>query len=228
MGPNSAGYPAKRSHKTRWIVIALVIILVLAINATWGWLYHNKRSDFHNQLNDAKQTAQTQKNKSSQLANELADSKQRLAKKDSQKTQTQSTASDYREIPELGVKYKLDDETKDLTYSYTGNNSVGFSTPELVDFGQQDFPNKGTCLATNAPSGSIVMYEPGSTLKATNGSDSGTPIEQAAGVKKVGDNYFIFRTPQAVCTKNHADAEKSAVQAAKEVFGSLAPVDNQQ
>lgn len=224
MGPNSAGYPAKRSHKTRWIVIALVVILVLAINATWGWLYSNKRNNFHSQLNNAKQTASDQKNKTQQLASELADSKQRLAEKDKQKPDSQQTSSDFRQIPELGVQYSLNDSTKDLTYSYTGSDSIGFSTAALVDFGQQDFPNKGTCFASNAPIGGITMYKPGSTVQS-NGSSSGTPIEQVDGAKKVGDNYFIFNSPQAACTKNHIDDEKSALQIAKGAFDSLAPID---
>ena len=226
MGPNSAGYPAKRSHKTRWIVIALIILLVIAINATWGWLYSSKRTDFHNQLNDAKQTTKTQKDANAKLANELADSKARLADKDSQKPDTQQTSSDYREIPELGVKYKLDDETKDLTYSYTGNDSIGFSTVSLIGFGQEDFPNKGACIASSAPSGSITMYEPGDMVKTPGTNSAGTPVEQVEGAKKVGDNYFIFTSPQSACTKTHTDDEKSAVQTAKDAFNSLAPIDD--
>lgn len=224
MEPNTGGYPAKRSHKTRWIVIALVIILVLVINATWGWLYSNKRSDFNNKLNSAQQTAKSQKEKTAKLADELAASKQRLAEKDN-KPETQSTTSDYREIPELGVKYKLDDETKELTYSYTGSDSVGFSTPALIDFGQQDFPDEQTCFANNAPIGSIVMYEPGSMLKSVGSSNSGTPIEQAEGAKKVGSNYFVFSKSQAACTKNHTDVEQSALKVAQEAFSSLVPID---
>ncbi len=224
MGPNSAGYPAKRSHKTRWIIIALVVILVLAINATWGWLYSNKRSDFHSQLNDAKQTAQTQKDKNSQLADELAASKQRLADKDKQKPDSQQTSSDYRQIPELGVQYKLEDGAEDLIYSYTGSDSIGFSTAALVDFGQEESPNKGTCFASNSPIGGITMYKPGSSVQSNRGS-SETPIEQIEGAKKVGENYFVFNSPQAACTKNHTDDEKSALQISKGAFDSLAPID---
>ncbi len=227
MGSSSAGYLAKPSRKTRWFIVALIVILVLVLNATWAWLYYNKRTDFHNQLSDAKQTAADQKSKNTQLANELADSKQRLAAKDAQKPQSQPVTSDYREIPELGVKYKLTDQTKELTYSYAGDDGIGFSTPELVDFGLKDFPNEpvSTCSASNHAIGNITMYKPGSNVQTPSNTKAGTPVEQFPGAKKVGDNYFIFTSPQAACSKNHTSEESSALKVAKQAFDSLVPLD---
>src|SRR5690349_9954707 len=55
---------------------------------------------------------------------------------DAKKSEETSAAVMYREIPELGVKYKLTNETRYLTYSFdqqsVGIKSAHFSTVQLV------------------------------------------------------------------------------------------------
>ncbi len=230
MQTNSSGYRSGSSHKARWVVAALVIILMLAINATWAWLYHSKRTDFHNQLNDAKQTAANQKNKNAQLTTELTASKQKLAQKTNQKAQSQPVTSDYRDIPELGVKYKLTDQTKNLTYTYKVDSSksgntvdrVGFSTVALTESGAKEenlsannFQNP--CTSGSMPAGLLSRYSPGQIVESQN-----KPIDQVSDAIKVGNYYFLYTTPQAACGQSQDNSmQQQAIAAAKEAANSL-------
>lgn len=234
MQPTSSSYRNGSSRKTRWLVAGLIIILVLVINATWAWLYYNKRTDFHNQLSSAKQTAADQKSKNTQLSSELADSKQRLAEKDKQKNPTPQVASDYREIPELGVKYKLTDQTKVLTYTYKVDSSKSGDTIDSIGFSTVDLTNSGAkqenlsannfqnpCTSSSMPAGLLNRYSAGQVVQSQN-----KPIEQVSNATKIGDYYFIYTAPQAACGQSqNSSMQQQAIAAAKEAVSSLQPVN---
>lgn len=125
--------------------------------------------------------------------------------------------AEYREIPELGVKYRVTDATKDLTYSYSSDKegkfeSVAFTTKELARLTNE----KGDHVcAIHAPSGTITRLG-----KAATQPDS----QDSLGVmKKVGDTSFTYTVPDMKCVVDGKDVPEfqKSVDAVKAAFDSL-------
>lgn len=133
----------------------------------------------------------------------------------------QPVASDYREIPELGVRYKLTEETKGLTYRFANNGmaqTISFSTEELttVRLGEGD-DAKYPCTSDAMPGGVITRFKEGETLRVG-------PSDITSTNKKIGDYYYLLQAPQASCGVGDAATmakEQAAVKAVQKAFESL-------
>lgn len=101
----------------------------------------------------------------------------------------------YAIIPELGIKFKVNEDLQDLIYSYSsyygpefqnyGTSSVGVSTQQLIDLDSRG------CSSSSSPIGYL-----GKRINYPNGASG----PQAKNIKKLGDNYYYYLRPQALCT----------------------------
>ena len=138
---------------------------------------------------------------------------------DAKKSEKAPAAVMYREIPELGVKYKLTNETKDLTYSIRTNENgqiriADFSTvamSAMKDSGG-DFP----CTSPHAPSGGLTLYMNGNEFM-----QGGRMVKDVA--KKVGNYYYLYAHPQFACSVNGQTVKglETSIDAVKAAFDSL-------
>jgi hypothetical protein len=120
----------------------------------------------------------------------------------------------YREIPELGVKYKVTDQTKNLTYQYYADEQgrfegVRFTTKELARL--KDSQSQNPCAAS-MPSGSISRQM---TAPSTN--------DPRIVTKKIGGYYFMYNAPEVGCMIDTHDAPgfQQSVQMVKAAYDSL-------
>lgn len=188
---------AKKGHSVFWI-LATVILLVGVIG---GGAWYYKESV---RLNGEIQSLTDQK---SEMESALA-------------AVSASEAVQYREIPELGVKYKLTDSVRDVTYAFRSNGdgtirSADFSTiaiSAMEDLGTiKSFP----CTSSMAPSGSITRYDDGERQAM------GTTIKDIG--KKIGDFYVVYSHPQYACHVNGQTVNglEESIDAVKSVYDSL-------
>lgn len=112
---DNSSFTDNKPSKAKIVWIVLLTIILIASNTAWGLFYFQQQGN-----TNAKISKLSVEN--SVLGEELADAK--AADKNSN--------SGWRDIPELGVRYKVTDVTKDLTYLYE-NNYVSFSTKALSD-----------------------------------------------------------------------------------------------
>lgn len=190
----------KKSNKAKIIWFTLLVLALIASNTTWGLLYFNQRTALNEKIN--KLTVEKQL-----LSEELADSKKAAANAEDNDVQ-------WREIPELGVKYKLDSDTKDLTYSYQGvkdSESVNWSTVKLS--------NKSTeTNGCNSYDGTVVSW----SKQASELSDGGT--------KTVGGQKLYRIIPDGGDSLRPANCQdktllEEARAADKKAFDSLEAID---
>lgn len=141
------------------------------------------------------------------------------AQKEAKKSEATPVAVAYREIPELGVKYKLTDETKDLTYSIMTNENgqirvADFSTVAMsaMKGSGGDFP----CTSPHAPSGGLTLYMNGNEVI-----QGGRMVKDVA--KKVGNYYYLYAHPQFACSVNGQTVKglETSIDAVKAAFDSL-------
>lgn len=130
----------------------------------------------------------------------------------------EETAVEYREIPELGVRYVVTDENADFIYSYMGayvenRATVGFSTLALSDIRE----GEGTEARNPCDAGALGMI---SRIE-----DAATKPGDGEVTRQVGDETFVFVSPQAVCTDTVPVDELEAMTAQLQaVFEALEKV----
>lgn len=216
MMPESAPYMSPQSKPKRplvWMIVTAVLVLALGGLAAVYYL----------------QTV-AMKDKTSNLQSQVDTANAQVAAKQKQLDDKAAAAADdstvYREIPEIGVKYKLTEANKDVTYAYLSGDSksavIGFSTVEIA--GGIKVTDKKTgavsypCSGANAPLGVISKYVDGSTEVGV-----GPGMTAAAIGKKIGGAYYVYQSPQAACSADTSlDSQQSAgVKDVKAIYDSL-------
>ncbi len=196
--------------KTIWLVI--IILFIGISNTVWGLLYF-KQLDTDKQA-DAKLSTLTQTN--ANLDKEVTELKAKV--KDSAPAIDEAT--NWREIPELGVKIKATDATNTLTWTYVldgqARKTLLISSAKLTETGSglsvdktnPDFRISHTCSSVDATA--VILVSPTKPLLEEGGENA----------KKIGDNYFSYYTgkPTAKCDQTEVT---STVKAVKEAFDSL-------
>lgn len=136
------------------------------------------------------------------------------AQKEAKKSEEPSAAVMYREIPELGVKYKLTDQVKDLTYRYHSDERgqvewVSFTTKELARL--KDSQGMNPC-ADSMTSGGFTRQMSAPTSK-----------DPRLVVKKIGNYYFLYSAPEVGCMvdTHEPTGVEAGIKAVKAVYDSL-------
>lgn len=181
----------KRKTPVALIVAVIVLVLGLLGLGTAYYFQMSQANDLQRQVNDLNAAAE-------EMDREMA-------------AMHEEPVAEYREIPELGVRYKLTDETKDLTYSYEGMEEMDharFATTALVKM--KDSENLYPC--TQGSSGMIVRAKSGEVPQKSD-----TPV------KKIGDYDFVYTAPQNMCEVDGkiADGLVNSTNAVKKAFETL-------
>lgn len=187
--PIVTGRPKKKWPK---ILAVVLILLLLAGNAVWGYFYM--------QQNDKKKDEIASLNAKLSAAEKKAGSTSNLAQ-----TKSPKETSQYREIPELGVKFPLNAETAKFSYSYQklGDNAyvAYFSTKDLIEK-SPIVNNEVSCSSGSGVIGTLQIVVPGSKVGL-----AGKPVEELVSqgsAKKVGDKYVVWTAPQSTCSSDKA------------------------
>lgn len=207
------------SKKGKLGIVAAVlgIVMVVAFGIA-GYLYM-QNTDISDQKASIESELEATKSQNVQLKLQEAKIKE-TAQKEAEETASQS-ASAYRTIPELGVRFKETDTTKNLIYGYTVTgtetsvDSVAFSTVVLARLTQRNGASATyPCgLTGNAPT--ITRYKQDIAV--------GTSMASKLG-KKIGDAYFVYTAATGQCaTTNTTDiaARDTGVKAVYENLEAL-------
>lgn len=174
------------------LIITVVLLLLMTLGLGAGlYLQMAQAQDLQRQVDELKLSAAD--------AEEAAKSEQEIKK-----------VSDYRQIAELGVVYKVTDELKELTYAYDGTDGIAmakFATTELVKLKDK----KGNYPCAPGVSGMIVRYDEKPTVK------------EVTEIKELGGKFFVYTPPQKECEVDGrpAEGQKEASDKVKAVFDSL-------
>lgn len=218
------GKNAEQSPKSKkplgWILVCLALLLILA--GLVGYYFYDKMNQeqavasLKTQLSDADQQKQA-------AVNQLASLKAAQTKAESE-AKAQDDVK-YREIPELGVRYKVTDVTKDQIYAAFPKSSdqvtVAFSTLALssvVEKSKTGNINEYPCSLSSSGPQSISYYKDSSAMVGAEGSEK-TAVSKAG--KKIGDGYFYFAATQPACSDKLADVQTANLKAVEEIYKSL-------
>ena len=187
------------------VTVAALVLAILGLIMAY-YFQADHATDLQHQVTDLKASV-AEKEKA--IANAMAVTKP-------------ATQVQYREIPELGVKYKVTEQTKDLTYSFRSNEDgtirvADFSTVAISAMkgtGIDKFP----CVSSEAPSGSFALYMNGNQMI------QGRMVKDLG--KKVGNFYFVYSHPQYACsltpnTPPGVEGLEESIAAVKAAYDSL-------
>jgi Tfp pilus assembly protein PilV len=158
------------------IVEGVIAIVVIAVLGFIGWtVYSNYNTNHTTKVSD--QTSSSQPTQPST----------------SSSTNTPISTDTYLTIKELGIKLKLSDNIKDLTYTYNnlyGINYIHFTTNSIM-------AADPTCNSDFDPLGLYTVYSDQTNANATN---------NMAGTLEVHVNgyYIYYRHAQVTCSKSTA------------------------
>lgn len=183
---------SKKRRNWGKIFTVILILVLLAGNAVLGYMLMKEKDD--------------RKAETAKLTSEVSSTKKALevAKEDKTEPATpqSTTAKKYREIPELGIKYELTDETAKLTYEYMKNGAgevLQFSTTDLVGaMDATNSPQQSNCNPDGGPVGIVSVSAP--DTKLFGGEKTTAQITDKKVVVKIGDKYFLRTAPQSACS----------------------------
>jgi len=112
-------------------------------------------------------------------------------------------AAAYLRIKELGVKIKLDDKTKDVTYSATqstNDEGVFIIDPTMKTIDEQ-------YCSSSANPGMIGLLD--RSKDAQHWGETAVTVDNIKSFK-IGEYYYLLRGPQAECSQDSEIAQKRA------------------
>lgn len=184
-----------------------MILALIASNVAWALFFVKQQGELNAKINIL--TAQNLK---------LAKDNKSLQDESDKSSADDST--DYREIPELGVKYKLDGTTKNVTYSYAnyGDKFISVSTTNVYDSLKDDTElqqsENGNYNVAN-----IYQYSE-DKIPAKFGTLAELQKNKIA--KKIGNYYYILDiSPTASEANNLGKALKASVPAVQAAYDTL-------
>jgi flagellar basal body-associated protein FliL len=210
--------PAKSGGGKKVLVGLVLVSLVAAV--VFGYLWWNQKSTVAS-LNDKVSNLESSQ---TTLKKELEDAAASTPVTTDEATPTPVVTGSTRSIPEVALTYKLTDNTKKVTYSYSESTADGtvhsvlrFSSTELIGAERKvvSDPSKYTCNADSAPLGRLTSYRATDTVPQ-GGKASALKVDGKM-IFKFGETYFIFTTSQSTCS-----ADKT-VQASQTAGNNLMP-----
>lgn len=210
--------------KTIWL---LIIIFMLGVsNTAWGLFYYkqNLNSD---QLSSEIKALNIEKTTLNGQISSLKSSNKEIS------SEAKKDEIVWREIPELGIKYEIAEDTKDFTYGYfyDQNPLIQTSTISLTDSSPSTSIDTPTCSVkdpvgvihklTEKDLDKMNVYVAGSTLRE---STLNNPNNKKL-IKKLGENYF-YLAPTKLDGSTRCSQEKfnEALTTAQKVFDSLTTI----
>ncbi len=195
----------KKSKKKLILVLALFTFLI-AGTTTFGLLYYKTKMSSDEELAKKQKTIKELELRNTNYLKQIDE----LKKIDADEAEQVTEDASFREIPELGVQYALNESTSSLTYVYRGNDTVGFSNIKIAD---ADDPANPLCFSGL---GSISKLAPSDRYGASE-ETAETAAQRMLGnaetknnVKKIGDNYFFYSPGNQPCY--NASQNKAALE----------------
>lgn len=215
--------------KTIWLIVVILALIASSVSFTLFYLKQKSEID----------TLKAQNSK-------LADDNKSL---ESENNKVVVPQGEYRDIPELGVKYKVTDETKEITYVYNPSGTKAFVNISTVALSKDSYkatldgdPYDVMCsLDTGFTPTSIVFGLPGDVPVPGMGEMTFAQESKAGNksVKKISDTVYAYfggenglddglgyaeyvPAPSNGCDQNLI---KQAQASAKELFESLEPIE---
>lgn len=211
---------SQKHSKTKTIWLLVILFLFASSNTVWGL--------FALQINN--QREQEMKSASSLAAQKLSlESKLKAVEATKSEVPKESSATDtsWRQIPELGVKFKVTEANKDLTYSYDtfkeGSvtvDAVLLSTTKLIQASEKDDTGRSLCSSNNGPAGAITKYKAGTILPV-----AGTVVDEIKDAVKIGDYYLVFQKSQSLCSDKVSGDQTAAATASYATFKTFQQID---
>lgn len=142
---------------------------------------------------------------------------------DQKESPSADTASQYVDIPVIHARYPITPQNESLLYAYraiSSDSSAGsilFTNTKLAhaqDSHKEDYEFPCGLFGRDNPR--IMYYQ----------TDTVTVVGQASKIgKKVGDHYYVYSYPQAVCSDLFVSEQNELSATVKAVFDSLEPLD---
>jgi cell division protein FtsB len=180
-------------------VFGFLLLLALGAAGYFYWQYTSQQQA----AAAAQQTVSTQQPKIAALQSEVDQlKKSTAAAQPATPAPTQSAAVKYREIPEWGVRYKVTEANKNLTYTYSmrdagsvrGVSMLSFSTTDVTAIRSASPDANGgsyPCTSAMGQSGLITRF---SQPQYTAAQKEDPTLSN--GVTKIGDYYYLAVPPQ--------------------------------
>lgn len=199
--------PSKK--KTVWLVV--VIILLIASNTAWGLIFYSLQTS-------SQKTITELKIERTKLERDLASTKK------NSNQQTADADTEWREIPELGVKYQITDKNKDFIYAYTVIDDVPlvtFSTVAIQKIPKED--GDTDALMNEYSVGAIYQYNNSQLDQFSVMGEDYTAYSKAnpQNVKKIGQNIYILVVPTGFGASQKNVASAKATTQLTEIFKTL-------
>lgn len=219
-------YPTETHENTskKKLILVLIFFTVLIAGVTaLGLLYYKTRTEMQSQLDSKNSKISDLQGQNANFLKQI-DALKKPVKEEPEPVKTDG----FREIPELGVKYALNDQTKGLTYSYN-LNGITFSTVDLSNSAPYTGKTEdGNCTSPNGPGGSIEKLKPSDrVVSGTTAEVAANSPEQKDSFKKIDEFYFYLGHPNAPCSQK-ADLKPKidqALAAGKVAFNSLQAIE---
>lgn len=213
----------KKSKKKLILLLTAFTVLVSGTTA-FGLLYYKTKMNSDEELASKQKTIKELEGRNANYLKQI----ESLKATDNKETDEVIADNSFREIPELGVKYALNEQTKDLTYSYN-SDGIMFSTVDLSNSAPYTGKTEdGNCTSFNGPGGSISKLKPADqVVGGTTAEVAANSPEQKDNFKKIGEFYFYLEHPNAPCSQK-ADLQPKmtrALAAGKTAFESLQAIE---
>lgn len=186
----------KKSKKKLILLLTAFTVLVSGTTA-FGLLYYKTKMNSDEELANKQKTIKELEGRNANYLKQI-DS---LKATDNKETDEVIADNSFREVPELGVKYALNDQTKDLIPVYSGNNKVSFSNVEIAN-AEASTNSTPQCLLGGL--GTVIKAAPSDPVLGGQTAEQlaqqwSTQEGEKNNVKKIGDSYFIYLIGNQPC-----------------------------
>jgi len=198
--------PDKKPSKAKTIWLVLIILALIASNVSWALFFLKQQGELNTKITIL--TAQNAK---------LAKDNKSLQSENDKLSSASTVSGDYREIPEFGVKYKVTDEIKKLTYAYD---------EQLTNFPTVTFTNissAGRPQSYSPPNITQYTDEKFKTETGSSGSLETYVKKNPKDVRTIGKYTYVLTTSAGAGQTPTDEYTKNLNTLTTEIFNSLLP-----
>lgn len=205
----------KKETKGKTGIIAIVLsLLLLAALAAAAYFYMDSVNT-STRLTSIESELESTNAKNASLQAQQAKDQQALRK------ETTVATSEYRTIPEIGVRFKETEATKSLLFAYTVTSpdtavdSIAFSTRALARVTEQNGASATYPCAFMGNIPTITRYATDMKIGISSASKLG---------KKIGDMYYVYTAPVGTCSTKNIPEQAARDIAVQAVYNGLEAV----
>lgn len=198
--------PSKK--KTIWLVV--IILALIASNTGWALFFFKQQGELNAKISILTVQVAKLKKDNKDLQDEV------------DKAGDSESNGDYRDIPELGVKYKLDDKTDSVTYEYSFLENTPAVILRTTDIFKIANDNNKDANDLPAPIISKLTEAETKTFKFLDEDFATYQKSSPDSVKKIGQFYYVYTGPNGLDAGKTEEAIAAASKGVlKDVFNSL-------